>query len=76
MRCHPRRADVADHHPVHPAPPRHRTAMLPGVGPVFAARLLDHFGSLRGVLDTDAAALRAVPGVGEAIATQLAALLH
>jgi Fanconi anemia group M protein len=58
-------------------------AALPGVGPVLAARLLDHFGSLRGALDADAAALdadaaalRAVPGIGEAIATQLAALLR
>ena len=51
-------------------------AALPGVGPVLAARLLDHFGSLRGALDADAEAQRAVPGIGEAIAMQLAALLR
>ena len=51
-------------------------AALPGVGPVRAARLLDHFGSLRGVLDADAEALGAVPGIGEGMAAQLAALLR
>lgn len=39
-------------------------AALPGVGPVLAARLLNHFGGLRGVLEADAAALRADPGKG------------
>ena len=51
-------------------------AALPGVGPVLAARLLDHFGSLRGVLDADAAALGAVPGINESLAARLAALLR
>ena len=49
---------------------------LPGVGPVLASTLLDRFGSLRGVLGAGAAALRAVPGIGAAIATRLAALLR
>ena len=51
-------------------------AALPGVGPVLAARLLDHFGSLRGALDADAAALAAVPGVGSATAERLGVLLR
>ena len=51
-------------------------AALPGVGPVLAARLLDHFGSLRGALDADADALGAVPGIGEELAARLAALLR
>jgi ERCC4-type nuclease len=49
---------------------------LPGVGPVLAARLLDQFGSLRAVLAADEGALRAVPGVGDAVAAGIAALLH
>ncbi len=51
-------------------------AALPGVGPVLAARLLDHFGGLRAVLDADADALAAVSGVGAATAARLATLLH
>lgn len=51
-------------------------AALPGVGPVLAARLLDHFSSLRGVLSADVATLRTIPGVGEAIVTRIAALMH
>ncbi len=51
-------------------------AALPGVGPVLGARLLDHFGGLRGALDADADALGAVPGFGEAVATRLAAILR
>jgi ERCC4-type nuclease len=51
-------------------------AALPGVGPVLAARLLDHFGGLRAALDADADALAAVPGVGGATAAGLAALLR
>ena len=43
---------------------------------MLAARLLDHFGSLRGVLDADADALGAVPGIGEELAARLAALLR
>lgn len=37
---------------------------LPGIGPERAARLLDHFGSVRAVMAADAAELRTVPGVG------------
>ena len=51
-------------------------AALPGVGPVLAARLLDHFGGLRGALDADAEALGAVPGIGEELGARLAALLR
>ncbi len=51
-------------------------AAFPAVGPVLAARLLDHFGNLRAVLDADAPALRAVPGVGDATAAGIAALLR
>ena len=50
-------------------------AALPGIGPVLAARLLDHFGSLRAVLTAPPEALIQVPGVGEQTATRLAALL-
>lgn len=62
--------------PKAPAPREQRSAVLaalPGVGSVLATRRLDHCGSLRGVLDADAAARRAVPGIGEASATPLAA---
>ena len=51
-------------------------AALPGVGPVLAARLLDHFGSLRAVLVADAAGLSAVPGIGQATAARIATLLR
>src|SRR4051812_48257149 len=49
--------------PKAPTPREQRLAVLaalPGVGPVLAARLLDRFGSLRGVLAADAEALGAV----------------
>jgi ERCC4-type nuclease len=65
--------------PKAPTPREQRLAVLaalPGVGPVLAGRLLDHFGGLRGVLDADAAALGAVPGIGEELAARLAALLR
>ncbi len=51
-------------------------AALPGVGPVLAARLLDHFGNLRATLTADEGALRAVPGIGDATATAITALLR
>ena len=51
-------------------------AALPGVGPVLAARLLDHFGSLRAALAADEVTLATVPGVGSATAERLAALLR
>ena len=51
-------------------------AALPGVGPVLAARLLDHFGSLLAILAADASGLAAVPGVGSATAERLADLLR
>lgn len=43
-------------------------AAFPGVGPVLAARLLDGVGGRRAGLAADAAALRAVPVVGDSIA--------
>lgn len=54
--------------PKAPTPREQRLAVpatLPGVCPVLAARLLDHFGRLRGGLDADAEALGAVPDIGE-----------
>ena len=51
-------------------------AALPGVGPILAFRLLDHFGSLRAALAADEGALRAVPGVGDATAAAIATLLR
>lgn len=65
--------------PQAPTPRAQRLAVLaalPGVGPVLAARLLDHFGSLRGVLAATEGELATVPGVGAATATQIAALMH
>ena len=43
---------------------------------MLAARLLDHFGSLRATLTADEGARRAVPGIGEELAARLAALLR
>jgi DNA repair protein RadC len=43
---------------------------------VLAARLLDHFGGLRGALGADAEGPGAVPGIGEALAARLATLLR
>lgn len=37
---------------------------LPGVGPERAARLIERFGSVEGVLTADARALESVPGIG------------
>jgi Fanconi anemia group M protein len=51
-------------------------AALPGVGPVLAARLLDHFGGLRAVFVAAPDDLAAVPGVGAATATRIAGLLR
>ncbi len=50
-------------------------AALPGVGPVLAGRLLDHFGSLQAALAADEGALRAIPGVGDSTAAGITALL-
>lgn len=44
---------------------------LPGIGPERAARLLDHFGSVRAVMAADAAELRAVPGIGPTCARKI-----
>ena len=44
---------------------------LPGIGPERAARLLDHFGSVRAVMAADAAELRAVPGIGPKCARKI-----
>lgn len=44
---------------------------LPGIGPERAARLLDHFGSVRAVMAADAAELRRVPGIGPTCARRI-----
>ena len=44
---------------------------LPGIGPERAARLLDHFGSVRAVMAADAAELRTVPGIGPTCARKI-----
>lgn len=44
---------------------------LPGIGPERAARLLDHFGSVRAVMAADAGDLRAVPGIGPTCARRI-----
>lgn len=44
---------------------RHLLQGLPGVGPARAACLLERFGSVEAVVTADAAALAAVPGIGE-----------
>src|SRR5262245_53450372 len=47
-------------------------ALVPGLGPRLTAACLAHFGSPRAVLTATAAQLRAVPLVGEKLATQIA----
>lgn len=47
-------------------------AMVPGVGPILNALLLEHFGSAARVLRASPSALREVPGVGAKIASQIA----
>ncbi len=49
-------------------------ATFPEIGLRQARVLLDHFGSIRGVIDADEEALRQVPGIGEKRANQIAAL--
>jgi ERCC4-type nuclease len=44
---------------------------LPGIGPERAARLLDHFGSVRAVMAAAESELRAVPGVGSTCARKI-----
>jgi len=41
---------------------------LPGVGPERAKRLIDHFGSVEGVMAATASELAAAPGIGKGIA--------
>jgi ERCC4-type nuclease len=41
---------------------------LPGIGPERAKRLIDHFGSIEGVMAATAGELAAVPGIGKGIA--------
>jgi DNA excision repair protein ERCC-4 len=41
---------------------------LPGVGPERAKRLIDHFGSVEGVIGASADDLAAVPGIGKGVA--------
>ena len=50
-------------------------AALPGVGPALARTLLTHFGSPDAVLAADAAALRAVPGIGTSRAAAIRRIL-
>jgi ERCC4-type nuclease len=49
-------------------------ATFPEIGLRQARVLLDHFGSVKGVVDADEAALLQVPGIGEKRAKQIAAL--
>lgn len=49
-------------------------ATYPEIGLRQARILLDHFGSVKGVVDADEDALRQVPGIGEKRAKQIAAL--
>jgi DNA excision repair protein ERCC-4 len=51
-------------------------AAVPGISMATAASLLDHFGSLAGVLDAPPDAWREVPGIGPRRADALAATLH
>lgn len=44
---------------------------LPGIGPGRAARLLDHFGSVRAVMAADAVELRTVKGIGSTSARKI-----
>ena len=44
---------------------------LPGVGPARAARLLDHFGSVRNALTADPEALTEVAGIGDDLARRI-----
>lgn len=51
---------------------RHMLQGLPGVGPARAARLLEHFGSVRAVLMAGADELASVAGIGEQTAGRIA----
>ena len=55
-------------------PEKGMLASLPGIGASRAEALLAEFGSVRGVLEADAARLRRVEGIGRALATYLASL--
>jgi DNA excision repair protein ERCC-4 len=61
-----------------PSDPRRLAEMvvagLPGVGPVGARRLLEHFGSLRAVMSATADEIDDVPGFGRARAEAIAAV--
>lgn len=50
--------------------------MLPGAGMVLARELLQHFGSVRRVANTDADGLLAVPGLGKKKAAQIHKVLN
>lgn len=49
---------------------------LPGIGPKRRKALIQHFGGVRAVLEADADALSAVPGIGAAMAQQIHLALH
>lgn len=48
---------------------------LPSIGDVLARNLLEHFGSVRAVFAADETMLREVPGIGEAKAAEIVAVL-
>jgi excinuclease ABC subunit C len=49
---------------------------IPGVGPALKRRLLNHFGSARGVRNASLADLEAAPGIGPAAARKIHGHLH
>ncbi|MBX9700423.1 MAG: excinuclease ABC subunit UvrC [Acetobacteraceae bacterium] len=49
---------------------------IPGVGPALKRRLLNHFGSARGVRNASLADLEAAPGVGPAVAKRIHGHFH
>lgn len=46
-------------------------AMVPNIGPVYAKKLLDHFGDAASIFSATTAALGKVPGIGSARATAI-----
>ena len=55
---------------------RYVVGALPGIGGERAQRLLQHFGSVEAVFTATEAELQLVPGIGPALATQLAAVFR